>query len=373
MAKLAGQDTGDQESTFFIIGVAVIIMAVLAWMLFGERFSSVMGIIRRIELIPFAMFFSGAAVLRQKLVAVNGDPLDFSNTVAMLQSTGEYVRWIYIPIIAALAFNLLGKSSRGNFKKVHTMTSLAEQEAKLWPEIAPIAGKQDELVRADHSKGPWASAQTEWEFSLLHQIADQKTQELNRDKARAVFISQLGPRWSGVNALPKHAKALYAALTLFIAGDRKEGERVMRLMAQSFADGDKAGGVADGLAALDTSFVEAALQKHGAHPLVRRVLTQHAYTFTVMATMLQIARSAGVLATSMFIWLKPVDRRLWYTLNNTGRYAFHVECAGIMAHWLWEKTVGEGCPTPVVEKALDGLAMALKEYCEDDSEDRMFK
>jgi intracellular multiplication protein IcmP len=213
---------------------------------------------------------------------------------------------------------------------------------------------------------------TEWEFSNLHQIADPKVQELDREKARTVFVTQLGPRWNGVNALPKHAKALYAAFALFIVGDRKEGERVLRKMAKTFAEGEKEGGIRAGLKAMDTSFVDAALAKHGDHPLLRRVLTQHAYVFTVMATMLQIARSAGVLASAMFIWLKPVDRRLWYTLNNTGRYAFHVECAGIMAHWLWEKTVGEACPTPMVEKALDGLSMALKEYCEDDSEDRMF-
>lgn len=365
MAKHHKQGEADQEGSVLFIAIALVILAMMAWFLLGEKFSALMGVIRRYEIIPFTLFFQGAAALREKLVILNGGPLDFSNTVSMLNKTGEYVRWLYMPIMAVLAFLLLNKSVRGRYQKRHSMTSLAKQEAAIWPEIAPVAGKQEDFVKADHTKGPWAVALTEWEFAEKHKLATRGDAKLDRDKTREVFISQLGPRWNGPKALPKHAKALYAALLLYIAGENKEGLKQLRNMSKTFA--------ARGIEGMDASFADGVIERLDSHPHVRRAIGQHAYVFTVMPTLLQLARAAGVLASPMFIWLKTVDRRLWYTLNNVGRYAFHVECAGIAAHWLFEKTVGEACPSPMVEKAIDGLAMALTEYAEDDALDRLYK
>lgn len=365
MAKAPKGQGQDQEASAIFIALAAIVLAILAWVLLGPKLSAWMGVLRRYEMLPFAFFFEGAAQLHRKLVALDGRSLDFSNTLAMLQSTGAYVRWLYVPLIAALGVVLLVKSSRGRFRRQFTMASLAEQEAALWPEIAPVAGKQIELVTARHDAGPWAVALTEWEFAEKHKLASRASPVVDRDRARQVFVQQLGPRWAGPQALPKHARGLYGALLLYISGERDQGQDCLRIMAKSFAAG--------GLETMDTRVAEAAIAKCDGHPNVRRALQQHAYVFTVMATLLQVARASGVLASPMFIWLKTVDRRLWYTLNNVGRYAFHVECAGIASHWLFEKSVGEACPTPMVERAIDGLEMALREYAEDDSLDLIYK
>jgi intracellular multiplication protein IcmP len=359
------QGDNDLEGSMLFVGLALVILALVVWFFVGTKFSALLGALRRYELVPFAIFFQGAASLHEKLAVLNGRPLDFSNTVQMLNKTGVYVRWLYIPVMTGLAALLLNKSVRGRFQKRHTMTSLAKSEALVWPEIAPVAGKQVELVTADHSTGPWAVALTEWEFAEKHKLASRHDAKLDRDRTREVFTSQLGPRWNGPRALPKHAKALYATLLLYINGEDKEGLAQFRNMARTFA--------AAGVAGMDTAFADAVIARLDGHAYVRRAVRQHAYVFTLLPTLLQIARAKGVLASSMFIWLKTVDRRLWYTLNNTGRYAFHVECAGIAAHWLFEKTAGEACPSPMVEKAIDGLAMALTEYTEDDSLNRLYQ
>ena len=263
-----------------------------------------------------------------------------------------------------MAVVLYMKSFRGRFRRRHTMASLAKQEAVLWPEIAPVAGKQLEMVSGDTTKGEWAVAMTEWEFADKYKLA-QRGGKLNRDAARDVFVKQLGPLWSGHEALPAHARGLLAAFILRIAGQRDESLVAFRKMSSTYAN-------RGGLKGMDLKWVDAVLEKHGKNPAVLKVFERHAYVFTVMATIQQIARADGVLASPMYLWLKTVDRRLWYTLNNVGRYAFHVECAGIMAHWLFEKTVGGACPSPMVEKAVDGLAMALTEFREDDSLERLY-
>lgn len=363
MAQKRQGEGGDLEGNLFVIGIAVIITGVILWLALGRHFSAFMSVLRKGELFLFMPFFDGAADLVAKLRALDGSGLEFVDTYHMLTKTGNYVRWLFIPPIIWMAYRLYTKSTRGRFRRVHSMSSLAKQESALWPEIAPVAGRQKEMVEGDIRKGKWAVALTEWEFAEKHKLAE-RGGGLKRDETRDVFIQQLGPLWSGTDSLPRHAKALFAAFALRIAGEGDKALAAFRTMSSTFAKG--------GLEGMDTSFADAAIREHIKNPQIQKVFERHAYVFTVMATMQQLARGDGVLASPMYLWLKTVDRRLWYTLNNVGRYAFHVECAGIMAHWLFEKTVAMACPSPMVEKAVDGLETALQEFSEDDTESRMY-
>ena len=80
-----------------------------------------------------------------------------------------------------------------------------------------------------------------------------------------------------------------------------------------------------------------------------------------MAAMLEFARQDGVYATADFLWLKPLDRRLWYTLNTVGRATSFAEVAGIHAHFKTEKLFGRKIATPNVDSAVLALEVALDE------------
>lgn len=382
MAKNGGGEKSDFESTVLAVAIGGVLAVLGAWYLLGPYISAVLGVLRRVELIPFALFYDGAATIRFKLLQTNGGAIDFHNLLRMMASSGIYVRWLYLPILPILAFVLLTKSNRLNYQKQHTMASLAKQESAIWPEISPIVGKQDILMNGDEHTGDWAVALTEWEFAEKYNLANRLDKKLDKDAARAVFAAQLGPRWSGFSRLPGYKKGIFAALVLRVAGESDKGEAMFRVMAKSYSLG--------GLSGMDVSFADGVIATYGQHPNVLRAIAQHAYVSTLLATMLQLSRAEGVLASPMFIWLKAVDRGLWYLLNNVGRYAFHVECAGVAAHWLYEKTVGEACSTPMVESAISkvgvrtindkaqqtligGLEMALLEYTEDDALDRLYR
>ena len=88
---------------------------------------------------------------------------------------------------------------------------------------------------------------------------------------------------------------------------------------------------------------------------------RHAYVLTTMATLLQMARTDGVVATADFLWLKPVDRRLWYMLNSIGRQTVVPEISGPYAHWLAEKKIGRPLVAPMVKEAVTGLEAAVAE------------
>jgi len=110
---------------------------------------------------------------------------------------------------------------------------------------------------------------------------------------------------------------------------------------------------------INFSGVDALCKKHAGAKLVKQRVVNHAYVMTVMASMLEGARDDGVQASADFLWLKPVDRRLWYMLNTVGRQTPFVEIAGVFAHWVAEKEAGRRLVMPLVEEATNALQLAL--------------
>lgn len=90
-------------------------------------------------------------------------------------------------------------------------------------------------------------------------------------------------------------------------------------------------------------------------------MDKHYYEKCVFSALLEEARKTGVLATAEFIWLKKVDRDLWYMLSQTGRTASFCEISGAWAHYLTEKKVGRKIATPMVHKAIDAADKYLFE------------
>jgi intracellular multiplication protein IcmP len=103
------------------------------------------------------------------------------------------------------------------------------------------------------------------------------------------------------------------------------------------------------------------LARKEARDLERTVCERHAYVETALASALVFARECGgVLASAEFLWLKPVDRGLWYVMNNVGRRAFHPEAAGAMAHWKYELARKAPERAPHVDEAVEAMIEFLE-------------
>ena len=62
-----------------------------------------------------------------------------------------------------------------------------------------------------------------------------------------------------------------------------------------------------------------------------------------------------------FLWLKPIDRRLWYMLNCIGRQTPYPEVGGPFAHWRAEQVMGRPSLTPMIDEAIKALEGAIRE------------
>lgn len=403
MAKGSVEKGKGADFNVFIFGIlGTVLVLCIVWLVAHNFLSWAMVRSRQHELAMIgwvAHFFVGEnapQIFAQAYSESSTFNLTFASTLQVMRESGVYTRWLYIPVLAGLAVGLFLYAPTAKFKRSHTMKSLAKQESVLWPEIAPVLNQN--LVSGDITKGPWRVSQTEWEFARHHKLVafppsdgeefiqvpggakERHTprEQLDRDAARDLFVLQLGPRWEGAKRLPSYAKGIYAALaircaalpltnTKAIEALLAESNVVFRRMAKGYAD---AGG---DVKKVDFSWADAILDKYAGERVLKMLEVRHAYVFTLLATLLQISRSNGVVAASLFVWLRPVDRRMWYMLNNVGGYTFVPESAGIAAHWLTEKEVGVRLLYPSVEEAVNGLELSLQEYVEEDADEALFK
>lgn len=287
--------------------------------------------------------------------------ISFTQLIAIGDSVGNYLRFPFGIILFLLAVIVYFGNSTRTFKQIYDMKSLAKMEQTNWPHITPVVNLN--LLKQDIDKGPWAMALNPMQFCKRYRLLEEvRTQRegsfkernrlevvLKRGEANQLFALQLGPMWRGVDKLPPHTKALFAVFAARINADSKAAANLLVQLAASSTS------------KLDYRGVDALLKKHLNTKGVQRIVQSHAYVMTVMASMLAGAREDGVQASADFLWLKPIDRRLWYTLNTVGRQTPFIEVAGIFSHWISEKEAGRKLVVPMVEEATKALELALTE------------
>ncbi|OGT55803.1 MAG: hypothetical protein A3F14_03060 [Gammaproteobacteria bacterium RIFCSPHIGHO2_12_FULL_43_28] len=289
--------------------------------------------------------------------------VDINLLTAIGSGVGNWLRIPFVILLLALAFLVYVNNTTRVFKRIYSTKALAKLECDSWPQIAPVVDL--DLIDVDIDKGPWAMALSPVRFCKKYKLLEEVRPErhegmtrrdwdrievvLKRGEANKLFAMQLGPVWQGVNRLPPHIRALFAA---FAARFNADGKAASALLFQLNASSR---------GKLDFSGVDDLLKKYKDSPRVKQITESHAYVTTVMASMLEGAREDGVQASADFLWLKPLDRRLWYTLNVVGRQTPFAEVAGIFAHWVAEKEAGQKLMTPMITEATNALDLALKE------------
>jgi len=290
--------------------------------------------------------------------------ISFHDLALYGSSVGAWLRLPLVAILILLAFIVYTGNTTRVYKRIYTMRDFAKLESQNWPQITPVINL--DLIKTDIDTGPWAMALTPMQFckknKLLEEVRPVRQEGMNRkdwDKVEVVlkrgetnklFALQLGPLWGGANRLPPHARALFAVFAARINADPKPAQQILAQLSASSLNKQ-----------LNYAGVDELLKKHENSKLVQAVVQSHAYASTVMAAMLLGARDDGVQASSDFLWLKPLDRRLWYTLNTVGRQTPFIEVAGIFAHWVAEKAAGRKLLVPMVEEATNAVEIALKE------------
>lgn len=89
--------------------------------------------------------------------------------------------------------------------------------------------------------------------------------------------------------------------------------------------------------------------------MVKDVLLRHAYVKTVIWGLYFRSWCYGVLSPSEMLWVKYVDRDLWFVISQSGRLSAFSEVSGAWAHYLTEDTYGFRMIMPSVNQGIRGV------------------
>lgn len=297
----------------------------------------------------------------QIMQTVNPSSVDWQQMMMLTNSIGEYVRYPVIVVLSVLAVWLYQSDITLKYRKGYSMQMLSKQEQHNWPAIMPSV--REDFIALDINSGPWAMAMTPMEFSRKYHLlkkddilldksvpGQEMTAGIRRGDAKRVFTLQLGPYWDGFERCSPQARALAAIFMARMNRDRESATHILTSLDKGAFAGK-----------IDFSVANSVLRKHQNAENVQEILSKHAYVMTVMASLIQASRDDGVMPSAEFLWLKPIDRRLWYMLNCVGRQTPFAEVAGAFAHWKAEKVMGRRSLVPMIDEAIKALEIAVKE------------
>lgn len=265
---------------------------------------------------------------------------------------GKQLRPFMWPVFALpllyFAYRVWKKNPSVKLRRSMNMISLAESESRVWPWISPVLGKK--IIDQSVDDGEWAMALRPLEFARKYSLLN--GQALDEDRAEKLFASQLGPLWEGPEKLRGSTRALFACFCAQACGDNKEAVKGLKTLALTHEKPDY-------------SFVKGYLDKYYKDERIQAITKKHAYVSTVLSATLVEARKYGVLPPNFFLWLRPLNRPLWYTLNGVGRSTPFSEASGVHAHRLAELVAGHAIELAYVKKCVEALDKALKEVVHD--------
>lgn len=356
------QSQGDNSLGILWIIVGLFALALGLWYFAHEQIAAFILKIRWYETLLISYFTD--SVTKEMMMIYNASPatVTFNSLGDISSAVGSYFRYPFAIILGALAVIIAFTNPNLRYKKTYNMQRLVEQEMMNWPQISPVTGL--DLVNANIDQGPWAMSLSPMQFAKKYQLLQLERvipvegfsaqgkiiATVKREEAFRAFALQVGRYWQGPEYLSMHAKALFAA---FAARANRDSESAVKLLKQISAS-TKTG-------KLDFTGTEELLKKYKDTKAVVKVSQKHAFVLTVMASMLLLARTDGVQASADFLWLKPIDRPLWFMLNSVGRQTPHSEIAGPFAHWLAENRMGRKLHVPMVEEAVNALDEAIRE------------
>lgn len=339
------------------IFIALVLFCGLLYWIFHRQIIEVLFFIKGFELRLISYFLPGYTSLLIWMDKVPPSQVTFAQVHALALDVGLPLRLPEIILCVLFAVFAWRYHPDVGYRDVENMHTLSEKMRDTFPSLRVIDGL--DLVNTPLNEGPWAMAKTPVEFARQHKLIERdpvtNLWAVKTARAKMLFSSQLGKRWQGINALQPHERALFGVFAAFIHYQRETAEKVLEEINRRLTPAKVKTGN------LDFSPAEAVFADFADTPQVKEVTDKHAYLLTVFSAMLEQARSTGIVASSQFLWLKPLDRRLWYVLNNVGRKAVFSEGSGVRSHKMAEDEIGKAISMPMVDEAVVALEAAIAE------------
>ena len=366
MNDYGAQAQGSDLPGFVVAGIALAILAVLVWLLGHTALVSLWLWLKSGEIAAIRFFdLSDHARFRHlahALAIVRADHLQARVRLATVSTVnrriGRYVGpacALPILIFAIIVFRARQKRLRG-FTTEEVVEAI--QARYPWGRYWNLG-----IHTMDPHSEPFALALRPWDLARQLDAARWEPEGsdhlcLRPERFAAYYTEQLGS--DELHHLYPAVTALVYAILPQVTGDGKTTyARLAHLTRRATDDRkDPLRGVRE-MTAKDIPWTPTAEESAA----WREIAGNHHYARTQVLALVARARESGLLPPVWMLWLKGVDRDLYYaiqSLGNGGGMAF-VEGAGILAHYRAERAAGRALVAPEIEDAVAGIEAALKQ------------
>lgn len=402
------QGGGQKSFTWDDPAILLGIMAVLylggwgAWYFAHDKIAKVYTYIRYVELwLPSVLgdfaALPGIASINQwvgRMCAPEGIigacQRDFSSVAwGEITSSSLFMNGFFLLLMMILSVRMFLRINKTHpklrFTKTHNIKSFVQENKAQYPHLRMFA--ELDLIAQPLDHPVFGMSQTSRQFAYRHLLISGWQEQsdrswsptLDRAKTTEVMRRQLGQHWTRVaNLTPAETLLVAIALPRVVATDTTLDDHAFKA---AMADSDymvawcwdqfKA---PDGKAAqrgepyawlkpeVPLEVPRAIIQKYIKHPNASAILHAHAFVRTIIFAMFFQARRLGVLPPAEMRWLRFFDRDMWYALQTIGRQAGFPEAPGILSHFLYECKAGVSLAEPQLDKAVNGLELAMSAY-----------
>lgn len=337
----------------------------------------------KLQLKSFLPFSEEARQAWERISSADPASLTWANMEGVLRYTGKWIRWPYAVLLALLGVGaiFLGRTS-GLVRRLN-MESLLRNNAESFACLRPIVGRGKNLLDpASYDAGHWQIARSPAQFALEHGLlmdrdgkafsVEEAFQDgladtelpaygqahLDEAKTLATLQKQLGKPFAGFEELAPERKALACAFLAYASGDKEGCLSILDAVSISYLEKE-----APSCPILSQDGFQKRLtktwdkhQKILADPLLVR---HGAFELPWFMALITRARKKGVLASSQFLWLRPLDRPLWYAIHQCGGRAAWAEAFASWAHYSAEEKAKKPLPEPHLSHAVRRLRDSL--------------
>lgn len=419
---------GGSDDDLLWITVSIVGGIFLLWFLAHDQIAAVVLFltywqIKIVSMIPILGAGHGWTTMLMAIKKVPASKLTYSGVFTLLNYSGSIWRWPFLVACGVFAFIVNQNSVKRVYRTKMDFEKLLQIQSKNFPVILPAV--RSRLSDKQRETGPWRRHITAYEYALEHQclvpplnhnqnepydyqallafLKEKKTPEvhhlprINIRKLRRAIISEMTP-WQGIQRLSPPRKAMAAAMALWINGDYIDdryatsgGNRLFASYNNSFEaftlKGSwhwrklselhpffekklmKSGKIKEVESIrIDFSAAEEALKDPAIINTIEKFAGRHAYELTVLLAMLEECRNVMILPTQNFLWLKPIDRVAFYTLDSLGRPGAWMEGSGNVSHYRTELFNDKKIGRPQVDLALRAAydEMVKHNWCSED-------
>lgn len=256
--------------------------------------------------------------------------VDLSMLIDLSAWMGGYYRFPLVLMMGWLAWQAW-RHPIIHLNTLHSFESLIRYQSEVWKPIVPVLNLD---LHKDTSEA-WASSLRCVDIAEREHLIHAGVLKL--EEAWEFLVRQLGPKFV-LSKLENHERALFTVFAMRICRKRKEAAAMLDALNESCRKTGRP----------DYSLVAQEFEQYRRNKKVLAAIRGYAYTRTVLFQMLVMSRSFdGKLPTSHFLWLKPLDRPLWYALDRApvdlGRIqvAAFAEGVAVASQWQAETLANE--------------------------------